>query len=116
MNTLKQTLILLSHYIVFASATMGNTPDTVSLPKDTLADKRNTAMLADAGFYSATNSEMVSYTPKAPNSAGLVQYVDCPVSYYTGTPEINIPLYEIDAQGLKIPIIAKLEWLLRHHL
>ncbi len=42
--------------------------------------------------------------PKAPNTAGLVQHIDCPVSYYTGVPEIKIPLYEIDVYGFKIPL------------
>ena len=92
MNTLKQTLILLSHYIVFASATMGNTPDTVSLPKDTLANKRNTAMLADAGFYSATNSGMVSYPQSSKFCrAGSICRLSCFILYrHTGNKHSSI--------------------------
>ncbi|GHV36539.1 hypothetical protein FACS1894178_7870 [Bacteroidia bacterium] len=33
-----------------------------------------------------------------------MQYVDYPVSHYTGVPNISIPLYEIDCYGYKLPI------------
>lgn len=42
--------------------------------------------------------------PMTPNAASLSEYSDYPVSYYTGIPDINIPLYEIDIDGFKIPI------------
>lgn len=42
--------------------------------------------------------------PPAPESRLFEQYVNCPVSYETGVPDINIPLYEIEVDGLKIPI------------
>lgn len=44
---------------------------------------------------------VVSMTPQA---AELAKYADSPVSYYTGTPNISIPLYEIDVDGFKLPI------------
>ncbi len=40
----------------------------------------------------------------SPNAAELSKYADHPVSYYTGTPQINIPLYEINVDGFKLPI------------
>lgn len=39
-----------------------------------------------------------------PEAAKLAQYSDVPVSYYTGIPEISIPIYTIDVSGYKIPI------------
>jgi YD repeat-containing protein len=42
--------------------------------------------------------------PMSPNASELAKYADYPVSYYTGTPNINIPLYEIDLDGFKLPI------------
>lgn len=43
-------------------------------------------------------------TPMTPNAAELAKYADYPVSYYTGTPNTSIPLYEIDVDGFKLPI------------
>lgn len=44
------------------------------------------------------------FVPKSPTVAGLAQAVDCPVSYYTGTPEITIPLFTIPLRGYELPI------------
>lgn len=49
-------------------------------------------------------TQNIVFAPKSPTVAGLVQAIDCPVSYYTGTPEINIPLYTIPLRGLELPI------------
>ena len=40
----------------------------------------------------------------SPNAASLVQYGEVPVSLYIGTVQINVPIYEIDYMGHKIPI------------
>ncbi len=40
----------------------------------------------------------------APNSAALAKFADIPVSYYTGTPQISIPLYTIQKGSANIPI------------
>ena len=42
--------------------------------------------------------------PMSPNAASLAMYADYPVSHYTGIPNINIPLYEIEVDGFKLPI------------
>ena len=42
--------------------------------------------------------------PTSPNAASLAMYADYPVSYYTGVPNISIPLYEINVDGFKLPI------------
>ena len=43
-------------------------------------------------------------TPVSPNTASLGLYGHTPVGHYTGIPNIDIPLYEIDLDGKKIPI------------
>lgn len=43
-------------------------------------------------------------TPMSPNAAELAKYADIPISYFTGTPNISVPLYEIEVDGLKLPI------------
>ena len=45
-----------------------------------------------------------SIIPMSPNAAALATYADYPVSYYTGVPNISIPLYEINVDGFKLPI------------
>ena len=42
--------------------------------------------------------------PPSPEAAALGKYGDIPVSYYTGIPEINIPLTEISDGKLTLPI------------
>src|SRR6185503_17597888 len=39
-----------------------------------------------------------------PNAASLGTYGEIPVSYYTGLPTINIPIYTIKERGLSFPI------------
>ena len=42
--------------------------------------------------------------PVSPTAASLGKYVDVPVSLYTGTPNISVPIYNIEANDIKIPI------------
>jgi|GEM_PF-3424681 len=44
------------------------------------------------------------YVPPSPNASSLALFADYPVSYYTGIPEINIPIYEINIDNFKMPI------------
>jgi hypothetical protein len=43
-------------------------------------------------------------TPHSPTAASLGKYLDLPVTLATGTPQINIPLYEIKSGELTLPI------------
>jgi len=43
-------------------------------------------------------------TPPSPNPAALDRYIDCPVSYSTGVPDISIPLYTLKSTKLSVPI------------
>lgn len=40
----------------------------------------------------------------SPTAASLGQYGDIPVSLYTGTPQISIPLHTLEGYGLRVPI------------
>jgi YD repeat-containing protein len=42
--------------------------------------------------------------PPSPEAAALAKYADIPVSLYSGTPAIGIPLYELTERNLKLPI------------
>ncbi len=42
--------------------------------------------------------------PNSPNAASLGQYGAIPVSQYNGVPNISIPIYEVDLDGLTLPI------------
>ena len=42
--------------------------------------------------------------PPSPNAASLGKFGDIPVSPYTGTTEVTIPLYAIEAKGVSVPV------------
>ncbi len=42
--------------------------------------------------------------PMAPNAAALSKFVDIPVSNYTGTAQVEIPIFEIKQGALRLPI------------
>ena len=43
-------------------------------------------------------------TPISPEATALTKMVNNPVNFFTGIPDISIPLYEIKAGGLTLPI------------
>jgi len=42
--------------------------------------------------------------PPSPNAAVLMKFADVPVSPYTGTADVSVPVYTIQAKGLSMPI------------
>jgi YD repeat-containing protein len=56
---------------------------------------------AQPGFDFTRPPDVISPSPAA---SALFKDVNVPVNYYTGTPEINIPLYTIKAGRLQMPI------------
>lgn len=54
--------------------------------------------------YGHNENALPSYIPVSPTVNSLAVYADYPVSYYTGVPDISIPLYEIDIDGYKLPV------------
>ncbi len=47
---------------------------------------------------------IIPVTTKSPSASSIDKFIERPVSYYTGIPEINIPIYEISIKGITIPI------------
>lgn len=48
--------------------------------------------------------QMPNIIPPSPEAAQLTKFVETPVSHYKGTPNINIPLFEVKAGNLTLPI------------
>lgn len=46
----------------------------------------------------------LSVTPPSPNSTALGEYADVPVSLYTGTPNVSIPIHTFQGKHLSVPI------------
>ncbi|HEY4289946.1 MAG TPA: hypothetical protein VGN00_22750 [Puia sp.] len=42
--------------------------------------------------------------PPSPNASALMKFTDIPVSLYTGTADITVPIHTIQAKGLSLPI------------
>ena len=67
---------------------------------------RNIFLVLMLGFCSVALAQIPT-TPKAvlsPNAANLGLYGEIPVSHFTGTPSIEIPLYELKTEYLNLPI------------
>lgn len=50
------------------------------------------------------NNKVQSYLPPSPKSFEFLKQDQIPVGKYTGIPQINIPIYTINAKGLDLPI------------
>ncbi|UOY08517.1 RHS repeat protein [Muricauda sp. SCSIO 64092] len=48
--------------------------------------------------------EMPDLIPPSPEATALAKYVDIPVSFYNGTPDIKVPIHTMDLEGMSIPI------------
>ncbi|MEQ9120846.1 hypothetical protein [Fulvivirga sp.] len=53
------------------------------------------------------NYAEVNVIPPSPNVAAFQKFVDIPVSLYTGTPNVTVPIYEIKMSQLTLPIELK---------
>ncbi len=51
-----------------------------------------------------SNVSNVNIMPPSPTASALGEYIDFPVSHYTGIPEIQIPFYTIKQKELSIPV------------
>ena len=49
----------------------------------------------------------INVIPPSPNVAAFQKFVDIPVSYYTGTPAVNVPIYQIQMKQLSLPVELK---------
>ena len=48
--------------------------------------------------------QMPNIVPPSPEAASVFKFTDIPVSLYTGLPNVNIPLFEIESGGVTVPI------------
>ena len=48
--------------------------------------------------------ELPKIAPPSPEAASVFKFSEIPVSFYTGLPNIDIPLFEIESGGVTIPI------------
>lgn len=55
-------------------------------------------------FFNRTFAQNESVIPPSPNSSSLGKYIDNPVSYHTGIPNIVIPFYTIKLKDFDLPI------------
>ena len=46
----------------------------------------------------------LSVIPPTPEAAALIRFVEYPVSYYTGVPEISVPLYTVKSREISFPV------------
>ncbi len=89
MKTLYITLILLlGESVLFAQ-------DKKPLPDST------TNSLASVN---PINGLLPNVTPKSPNATALGRFDEHPVSMYTGLATIEIPIFDIEAGGIKVPV------------
>ena len=55
-------------------------------------------------FLRGYGQEQTPVTPPSPEAAAMMRSINIPVSHYTGTANINVPLYTIRTRDLEIPI------------
>lgn len=69
----------------------------------------NLILFSQTSFHEDELKSFLSNTlnVETPDVASLKQFGDIPVSYYSGIPDISIPLYEIKNGNIKVPIILK---------
>ncbi|SKC85126.1 YD repeat-containing protein [Ohtaekwangia koreensis] len=59
-------------------------------------------MLATANLFG--QGQLPKIIPPSPNAAALAKYGNIPISTYTGLPNVAVPIYEIRARDIKVPI------------
>jgi hypothetical protein len=52
----------------------------------------------------STAAYIPSVLPPGPNAAMLMKFSDVPVSPYTGTADVTVPIYTVQAKGISVPI------------
>lgn len=53
---------------------------------------------------SATGQDLPKVILPAPSSSALFRFLDYPMDYSTGLPQINIPIYEVKSGSLSVPV------------
>ncbi len=55
-------------------------------------------------FADLPQTSNLNVIPPAPEAASLIRFVDYPVSYCTGIPEISVPVYTVKSRELSFPV------------
>lgn len=71
--------------------------------------KRVLSVILTSLFYVGVSGQVNTFNavdlhPVSPTAFQFLKYSEIPVSEYTGVPNINVPLYEVNVDGVKIPI------------
>lgn len=65
-------------------------------------------LFVDAAIFTASGQSTGNYVPNvippSPNAAALMKFTDVPVSPYTGTADVTVPIYTIQAKGITVPV------------
>ncbi|WP_321515392.1 BACON domain-containing protein [Marinifilum fragile] len=56
------------------------------------------------GFVFSQETDFGKILPPSPEATSFAKFTDIPVRHYTGLPQISIPFYSIEIDGIKIPI------------
>jgi len=60
--------------------------------------------IAFFSFEVVAQSDLKTIVPPSPTVSALAKYGDTPVSYYTGTPSVSIPIYDVNTGDFSLPI------------
>jgi len=50
------------------------------------------------------NDPTLEILPPSPSAAALTKFIDFPVNYYTGTPQISIPIHTLAGKGISVSV------------
>jgi len=62
------------------------------------------SLLFSGNLHAQTSPYIPKIIPPSPEGAALFKFTDVPVSPYTGTTDISVPIYTIQAKGISIPV------------
>lgn len=57
--------------------------------------------------YEGVGQTEKQFTPPSPQSLEFIKYGDYPVSYFSGVPDISIPIHQVDYYGYQLPLTLK---------
>lgn len=55
-------------------------------------------------LHAQDKSDLTDVNFYPPSAVSMMKYIDCPVSYRTGIPDITIPLYSVKSGSLELPV------------
>jgi len=56
------------------------------------------------GFLGLQAQDLPDIVPLSPNAASIAKYGEVPVGYFTGVPNIGIPIYTVSSGELSLPL------------